>query len=131
MHRVSITYSCPAPWPLFELRQQGVGYVWTVLPFGWCESPYVYYSFSEAKASFFRSKGIPAVAYIADSWSASVRGTHEQLPRRQWLAAAEAIHVAMLVSWMCGPFLLPEKCSNAWKYYSTLTRHILESRRTR
>lgn len=100
----------PASWPLFGLRYQGVDYVWTVLPFGWCESPYVYHTLSEAKAAFLRSKGIPALAYIDDSWLANVQSTHGQPARQQWLAAAEAIHVAMLVSWMCGYFLSPKKC---------------------
>ena len=100
----------PASWPLFGLRYQGVDYVWTVLPFGWCESPYVYHTLSEAKVAFLRAKGIPALAYIDDSWLANVQSTHGQPERAQWLAAAEAIHVAMLVSWMCGYFLSEKKC---------------------
>ena len=57
----------PASWPLFGLQYQNVDYVWTVLPFGWCETPYVYHSLSEAKAAFLRANGIPALAYIDDS----------------------------------------------------------------
>ena len=57
-------------WSLFGLRYQGVEYVWTVLPFGWCESPCVYHTLSEAKVEFLRLKGIPALAYIEDSWLA-------------------------------------------------------------
>ena len=57
-----------------------------------------------------RAKGIPALAYIDDSWLANLQSTHGQPARSQWLAAAEAIHAAMLVSWMCGHFLSPKKC---------------------
>ena len=57
----------PASWPRFGLRYQSVDYVRTVLPFGWCETPYVYHSLSEAKAAFLRANGIPALAYIDDS----------------------------------------------------------------
>ena len=57
-----------------------------------------------------RSKGLPALAHIDHAWLANVRSTHGQPARQQWLAAAEAIHVAMLVSWMCGYFLSPKKC---------------------
>ena len=47
-----------------------------------------------------RVKGIPALAYIDDSCLANVQSTHGQSARSQWLAAAEAIHVAMLVSFV-------------------------------
>ena len=57
-----------------------------------------------------RVKGIPALACIDDSWVANVQNTHGQSALLQWLAAAEAIHVAKLVSWMCCYFLSPKKC---------------------
>ena len=49
---------------LFGLRYQNVDYVWTVLPFGLSDSPYVYNSLSEARVAFLRAKGIHALAYI-------------------------------------------------------------------
>ena len=66
---------------LFGLRYQNVDFVWTVLSFGWCESPYVYHSLSEVKAAFLRAKAIPALAYIDDSWLANVQSTHGQSAR--------------------------------------------------
>ena len=100
----------PASWPLFGLAYQGVDYVWCVLPFGWCESPYVYHSLSEAKVAYLRSRGIPALAYLDDSWLGNFQSTYGQPEREQWLAAADAIHLAMLVSFQCGYFLSVKKC---------------------
>lgn len=50
-------------------------FVWTVLPFGWNESTYVYHSLSEAKAENLLSRGVPALAYIDDSWLGNFRDT--------------------------------------------------------
>lgn len=100
----------PASWPLFGVHWDGVDYVWSVLPFGWNESPFVYHPLSDAKAGYLRSKGNPALSYIDDSWLANPRFTHGEEPRVQWLAAAEAIHVAVLVSFSCGYYLSENKC---------------------
>ena len=43
-------------------------------------------------------------------WLGNVNSTYGQSERDQWLAAAEAIHVAMLVSFLCGYFLSVKKC---------------------
>ena len=57
---------------------------------------------SEAKAAYLRSKGTPALAYLADSWISNFRASHGLAAREQWLTAGEATHVAMLVSFSCG-----------------------------
>ena len=88
----------PASWPLLG-----------VLPFGSCESPYAYHTLSEAKHLFCGSEESPH-SYIGDSWLANFRSTYEQTDRQQWLTAAQAIHTAMLVSFMCGYFLSANKC---------------------
>lgn len=100
----------PSSWPLFGFSHGGIDYCWCVLPFGFSLSPWVYHTLSEAKAAFLRSLGIPALAYLDDSWYANFLTTHGQDEKAQWLAAAEATHVAMLVSFMCGQFLSPSKC---------------------
>lgn len=100
----------PSSWPLFGFEYGGVDYCWCVLPFGFSLSPWVYHTLSEAKAAFLRSHGIPALAYLDDSWYSNFLSTHGLAARVQWLAAAEATHVAMLVSFMCGQFLSPSKC---------------------
>lgn len=100
----------PSSWPLFGFSYKGVDYVWRVLPFGFKPSPWVYHTLADAKAGFLRSKGIPALAYLDDSLLCNYRATHGKAPRVQWLAAAEATFVAMLVSFFCGAFLSIKKC---------------------
>ena len=49
----------PKSWEFFELCWRGVYYVQTVLCFGWCASPYIYHSLSDAVAQCVRSQDIP------------------------------------------------------------------------
>lgn len=70
----------------------------------------MYHTLSEARVAYLRSKGIPTLADLDDSWLGNFPSTHGQPEREQWLAAAEAIHVAMLVSFSCGYFLSVKKC---------------------
>ena len=100
----------PASWPLFGIHYDGVDHVCTTLPFGWNESPYCYHSLSEAKAAFLRSKGIPVLAYIDDAWYANFVDTFGASDDIQWKAAAEALHIGVLVSFLCGYFLSDKKC---------------------
>ena len=74
-----------------------------MLSFGFSLSPWCYHTLSEA--AFLRSKGIPALAYLDDSWVSNVQASHGLAAREQWLVAGEATHVAMLVSCLCGQFL--------------------------
>ena len=46
----------------------GTDCVGTTARIGWNESPVCYHSFSEAKAGYLRSRGIPALACINDAW---------------------------------------------------------------
>ena len=80
------------------------------LPFGFCESPCVYHTLSEARVAYLRWKGIPALAYLDDLWLGNFNSTYGRPEREQRLAATEAIHVAMLESFLCGYFLLVKKC---------------------
>ena len=100
----------PSSWPLFGFSYGGIDYCWCVLPFGFSLSPWCYHTFSEAKAAYLRAKGIPALAYLDDSWLSNFRASHGRAAREQWLAAGEATHVAMLVSFLCGQFLSAKKC---------------------
>ena len=99
----------PSSWPLFGFTHRGVDYCWCVLPFGFKESPWEYDTLSEAKAAFIRSKGIPALAYLDDSWLSNHVATQGLPARHQWLAAGEATHVAMFVSFISGCFLSVKK----------------------
>ena len=76
-----------------------------MLPFGFSLSPWCYHTLSEAKAAFLRSKGIPALAYLDDSWVSDLQASHGLAAREQWLAVGEATHVAMLISLLFGQFL--------------------------
>ena len=78
--------------------------------FGFCASPWVYHTLGEAKAAFLRSRGIGTLAYLDDSFLTNFVSTHGGPPRLQWLAAAEATCIAMLVSYFCGYFLAIKKC---------------------
>ena len=80
-------------------------YTCCVPPSGLCESPSVYRNFSEAKVAYLRSKGMPALTYLYDSWVGHFQATHGQSARQQWLTATKAIHDAMLVPLMRGYFL--------------------------
>ena len=86
----------PESWEYFGLCWKGVYYVWTVLCFGWCASPYIYHSLSGAVAQHLRSQDIPTSAWLdilSHTWpqpdrpkECSPRGggprTHDPLPLR-------------------------------------------------
>ena len=48
--------------------------------------------------------------HLDDSWLSDFWASHGLPAREQWLAAVEATHVAMLVSFLCGQFLSAKKC---------------------
>lgn len=100
----------PSSWPLLGFEHDGVLYCWCVLPFGLSVSPWCYHVLSDAKASFLRSLGIPALAYLDDSWQSNPVDTQGLPAREQWSAAGEATHRGMLVSFLCGHFLSLHKC---------------------
>ena len=50
------------------------------------------------------------MAYLDDSWFRNFRASHGKASREQLLAAGEATHAAILVSFLCGQFLSPKKC---------------------
>ena len=86
----------PESWEYFGLGWRGVYYVWTVLCFGWCASPYIYHSLSGAVAQHLRSQDIPTSAWLdvpSHTWpqlyrpkECSLQGggprTHDLLPLR-------------------------------------------------
>ena len=100
----------PVSWPLFGAVWEGITYVWTVLPFGWNESPFVHQTVSGVRSQFLRSRGIPAVTYIDDAWQCSPVAARETEPREQWLAAAEGLRLAVALSACAGFFLGIAKC---------------------
>ncbi len=99
-----------ASWPLLGFAHGGVDYVWRVLPFGFKASPWIYHTLGDAKAAFLRSRSIPALAYLDDSFLVNFTFTRGLAPRAQWLAACEATYVAILVSFFCRCFLSVKIC---------------------
>ena len=81
-----------------------------MLPFGWNESPFVYQTVSGVRSQFLRSRGIPAVTYIDDSWQCSPVAVSSKEPRKQWLAAAEGRRLAVALSVCAGFSLSIAKC---------------------
>lgn len=70
----------------------------------------VYHALSEAKAAYLRSSGIPVLAHIDDAWHGNYCSTFGCSDKVQRLSAVEALHVGMLVSFLCGYFLSNTKC---------------------
>lgn len=80
------------------------------LSFGFKDSRWVYHPLREAKAAFLRSKGMPALAYLDDSWLSNHVATRGFAGTRPIVGGGEATHVAMLVSLMYGCQLSVKKC---------------------
>ena len=66
----------PSAWPLFGFSHGGIDYCRCDLPFGFSLSPSCYHTLSEAKAAYLRSKGIPVLAYLDDSWLSNFLTSH-------------------------------------------------------
>ena len=56
----------PDAWTYFGIYWKGVYYVWTVLCFGWCESPYIYHTLSSAVAQYLRHLDVPITTWLDD-----------------------------------------------------------------
>lgn len=92
----------------FFVRRSGLRLARSTI--GFSLGPYVYHTLAEAKASFLRSRGVPALAYLDDTLNRNFQATHAKAPQLQWLVTAEATHLAMLVAFFCGTFLSIKKC---------------------
>jgi hypothetical protein len=55
----------------FGFEFEGFYYTYTVLPFGWCVSPYAYQKVSRAVSFYLRRLGIPDFVYLDDSATVS------------------------------------------------------------
>ena len=101
----------PESWEYFGLCWRGVYYVWTVLGFGWCASPYIHHSLSDAVAQHLRSQDIPASALLDDFGMTNSRATHGLSPTGQENAVREAVPLALTILYRCGYFMAFPKCS--------------------
>ena len=91
----------PESWEYFGLCWRGVYNVWTVLYFGWCASPYIYHSLSDAVAQYLRSQDIPTSAWLDDLWMTNSRATRGPSPTGQKKAASEAVALALTIFSRC------------------------------
>ena len=101
----------PESWEYFVLCWRGVYCVWTVLCVGWCASPYIYYSLSDAVAQYLRSQDIPISAWLDGFWMSNSRATRDLSPTGQKKAAREAAALALTVFYRCGYFVVFLRCS--------------------
>ena len=100
----------PDSWTYFGIYWKGVYYVWTVLCFGWCESPYIYPTVSSAVAQYLRHLDVPITTWLDDFWMSNFQGTKNQSPAQQREAAREVASLALTVFYQCGYFMSITKC---------------------
>lgn len=80
----------PDTQPYLGFEFEGRYYVYTVLPFGWNVSPYVYQTLSRLVSAYLRRLGIPDFAYLDDSATVSGR----------LVAAGHAYVKGLLLTWL-------------------------------
>ena len=100
----------PDSWTYFGIYWKGVYYVWTVLCFGWCESPYIYHTLSSAVAKYLRHLDVPITTWLDDFWMSNFQATKTQSPAQQREAAREVASPALTVFYQCSYFMSITKC---------------------
>ena len=100
----------PDSWTYFGMYWKGVYYVWTVLCFGWCESPYIYHTLSSAVAQYLRHLDVPITTWLDDFWMSNFQATKTQSPAQQREAAREVASLALTIFYQCGYFMSITKC---------------------
>ena len=86
-------------------------YVWTVPCLGWCASPYIYHSLSDAVAQHLRSQDTPTSAWPDCFWMTNSRATRGLNLTGQKNAAREAVAFALTIFYRCGYFMAFPKTS--------------------
>ena len=79
----------------------GTDCVGTAARIGWNGSPVCYYSFSEAKAAYLRSRSIPSPAYIDDAWYGNQFSTFRCSDKEKWLFARVPSHGNVCLDFFC------------------------------
>ena len=86
-------------------------YVWTVLCFGCCASPYIYHSLSDTVNQHLQSQDIATSAWLDDFWMTNSRATCGLNPTGQKNVVCEAVALALTIFYRCGYFMAFPKCS--------------------
>ena len=105
LHPDSCTY--------FGIYWKGVYYVWAVLCFGWCESPYIYHTLSSAVTQYLRHLDVPITPWLDDFWMSSFRATKTQSPTQRRGVARVGASIALTVFNQCD-------------YFMSMTKYVLE-----
>lgn len=99
-----------ASWKYLGLFWEGEYYVYTVLCFGWCSSPYIYHTLSSAIGSYLRARDTPVLVWLDDFYITNARSTKAGTLAQQARAARAALHLALWVFYKAGYFLSVKKC---------------------
>ena len=118
----------PDSWTYFGIYWKGVYYVWTVLCFGLCESPYIYHTLSSAVAQYLRHLDGPITTWLDDFWMPNFQATKTQSPAQQREAAREVASLALTVFYQCGYFMSITKCVLEPTTRLVFLRHYLRYR---
>ena len=97
-------------WTFFGVFWKGIYYVFTVLPFGWKNSPLIYHTLTEAVAMYIRSLGIPMLVWIDDMCGMTQFQYKEGSDEDQFQSAMRAMVVTTWVLFFAGYFLGIPKC---------------------
>ena len=97
-------------WQYFGLCWQGVYYVFTVLCFGWCSSPYIYHTLSSVVGQYLRARDTPVLVWIDDFYLSNFRSTKSGTPQAQFRVAQAATYLALSVFYKAGYFMSASKC---------------------
>ena len=97
-------------WKFFGVYWKGKYYVFTVIPFGWKNSPVVYHTLTEAVAMYLRSKGIPMLVWIDDMFGMTQVGYKKGSDEDQFQSAMRAMVITTWVLFLAGYFLGTPKC---------------------
>ena len=97
-------------WKYFGVFWKGKYYVFTVLPFGWKNSPIVYHSLTDAVAMYIRSLGIPMVVWIDDMFGMTQLQLKQGNDEQQFQSALRSMVVTTWVLFLAGYFLGIPKC---------------------
>ena len=97
-------------WQYFGFFWRGMYYVWTVLCFGWCSSPYIYHTLSAALAQYLRARDMPVLVWIDDFYLCNFRSTRKLTSALQLAASEAATYLALSVFYRAGYFMSVDKC---------------------
>ena len=84
--------------------------MFTVLCSGWCSTPFVQASLSEAVARYLRSRDVPVLSWIGDFYVTNFRLARLLHPNQQFVAAQAAASLVLDGLYQAGYFISISKC---------------------